>query len=183
MQALQLEEPNKPPVYPIGPRLQTGPSGGAGEFDVSNGLMIRLVVRRCLFRLAAGARSPSTQWIIHGLRGEWAKIFMGCKTSKWKVYMGSYFRSQNNKELLGFLPGGFLDRTKRKGLKVPPWASQIEILAHGSTSRFLTPCGWSWVLDSIANGAPMIAWPLYARAKNKRGFFNWRHKRCIETKS
>ncbi|KAH1081023.1 hypothetical protein J1N35_020784 [Gossypium stocksii] len=79
--------------------------------------------------------------------------------------MSSYYDSQNNKEPLSFLPLGFLDRTEEKGLVVPSWAPQMEILGHGSTGGFLTHCGWNSVLESIANGVPMIAWPLYAEQR------------------
>ncbi|KAK6285769.1 hypothetical protein POUND7_011948, partial [Theobroma cacao] len=92
IEALQQREPNKPPVYAIGPRLQTGSSGGVDE-------------SQCL---------------------------------KW---------------------------TKGKGLVLPSWAPQKETLGHGSTGGFLTHCGWNSVLESIANGVPMIAWPLYAEQR------------------
>ncbi|KAK5783584.1 hypothetical protein PVK06_038093 [Gossypium arboreum] len=41
----------------------------------------------------------------------------------------------------------------------------MEILGHGSTGGFLTHCGWNSVLESISNGVPMIAWPLYAEQR------------------
>lgn len=45
------------------------------------------------------------------------------------------------------------------------WAPQSEILAHGSIGGFLTHCGWNSSLESILNGVPMIAWPLFAEQK------------------
>jgi len=67
--------------------------------------------------------------------------------------------------LYNFLPNEFLERTKGKGLVVPYWAPQIEILGHGSIGGFLTHCGWNSTLESVVNGIPIIAWPLFAEQK------------------
>ena len=48
------------------------------------------------------------------------------------------------------------------GVVVSMRARQTEILNHPSGGRFLPHCGWNSAVDSIANGVPMIAWPLNA---------------------
>ncbi|PRQ47678.1 putative hexosyltransferase [Rosa chinensis] len=63
------------------------------------------------------------------------------------------------------MPKGFLDRTRGIGLVIPVWAPQVDILAHRSVGGFLSHCGWSSTLESIANGVPMIAWQLYAEQR------------------
>ncbi|XP_035830836.1 anthocyanidin 3-O-glucosyltransferase 5-like [Helianthus annuus] len=64
-----------------------------------------------------------------------------------------------------YLPEGFLTRTQKVGLVVSSWAPQVEILNHTSVAGFLTHCGWNSTLESVTNGVPMIAWPLYAEQK------------------
>ncbi|KAL0426098.1 UNVERIFIED_CONTAM: Hydroquinone glucosyltransferase [Sesamum radiatum] len=66
---------------------------------------------------------------------------------------------------LGLEMKGFLERTKGRGLVVPTWAPQAHILSHASTGAFLTHCGWNSILESVVNGVPMIAWPLYAEQR------------------
>ncbi|XP_074294338.1 uncharacterized protein LOC141622179 [Silene latifolia] len=60
------------------------------------------------------------------------------------------------------LPNGFLDRTRDLGKVIPRWAPQTEILQHRSVGGFVSHCGWNSVMESIVNGLPIIAWPLYA---------------------
>nr|POE90309.1 anthocyanidin 3-o-glucosyltransferase 5 [Quercus suber] len=66
---------------------------------------------------------------------------------------------------LDYLPDGFLERTQNLGLVVMQWAPQSEILGHISIGGFLSHCGWNSSLESILNGVPIIAWPLYAEQK------------------
>ncbi|GMN70749.1 hypothetical protein TIFTF001_055460 [Ficus carica] len=51
------------------------------------------------------------------------------------------------------------------GLVVPSWAPQMAVLRHEATGAFWSHCGWNSTLESVANGVPMIAWPLYAEQR------------------
>ncbi|ESQ31148.1 hypothetical protein EUTSA_v10005518mg [Eutrema salsugineum] len=61
-----------------------------------------------------------------------------------------------------YLPEGFVTRTCDRGLVVPSWAPQAEVLAHRAVGGFLTHCGWNSALEGVVSGVPMIAWPLFA---------------------
>ncbi|XP_031115292.1 anthocyanidin 3-O-glucosyltransferase 5-like [Ipomoea triloba] len=64
-----------------------------------------------------------------------------------------------------YLPEGFNTRTQKQGLVVPMWTEQALILKHPSTGGFLSHCGWNSTLESIKNGVPIIAWPLYSEQR------------------
>ncbi|KFK24026.1 hypothetical protein AALP_AAs56878U000200 [Arabis alpina] len=71
-----------------------------------------------------------------------------------------------------YLPEDFVGRTHERGLLVPSWAPQAEILAHKAVGGFLTHCGWNSILESVVSGVPMIAWPLFSDQKMNATLLN-----------
>lgn len=60
---------------------------------------------------------------------------------------------------LAWLPEGFLERTKGRGLAVAAWAPQVRVLSHPATAVFVSHCGWNSSLESVSSGVPMVALP------------------------
>ncbi|KAL1215790.1 UDP-glycosyltransferase 73B1 [Cardamine amara subsp. amara] len=65
-------------------------------------------------------------------------------------------------EMEEWLPEGFEERTKGRGLIICGWAPQVLILDHQAVGGFLTHCGWNSLLEGVASGLPMVTWPLGA---------------------
>ncbi|KAI4321579.1 hypothetical protein MLD38_034944 [Melastoma candidum] len=80
---------------------------------------------------------------------------------------GTFFKAGRNEDddPRTYLPEGFLDKTREVGIIMPSWIAQGAVIAHRSTGAFLTHCGWNSTIESIANGLPTIAWPLYAEQR------------------
>ncbi|CAK7339524.1 unnamed protein product [Dovyalis caffra] len=84
-----------------------------------------------------------------------------------KTRDGSFFTVESGEvnSMASYFPEGFLDRIQDVGLVIQDWAPQVDILNHPSIGGFLSHCGWNSMLESISNGVPMIAWPLYVERR------------------
>nr|XP_027187165.1 uncharacterized protein LOC101504804 [Cicer arietinum] len=170
IKALTEEGSGNPAVYPIGPIIQTGTKSGS---DVGNG-------KECLTWLDK-QKPCSVLYVSFGSGGtlsqeQTVELALGLELSNhrflWVVRApnnsanAAYFSTQDDDvDPLKFLPSGFLERTKEKGLVIPSWAPQIQILSHSSVGGFLSHCGWNSCLESVMHGVPLITWPLFAEQR------------------
>ncbi|KAF8090795.1 hypothetical protein N665_0467s0024 [Sinapis alba] len=60
------------------------------------------------------------------------------------------------------IPDGFEDRVAGRGMIVRGWAPQVAVLSHMAVGGFLSHCGWNSVLEAIASGTMILAWPMEA---------------------
>lgn len=91
-----------------------------------------------------------------------------CSGHRFLWVVRSSRREQSNSpdpDLAAFLPDGFLERTKDRGLVLKNWAPQTKVLRHEAVGAFVTHCGWNSALEAIMSGVPMICWPLYAEQR------------------
>ncbi|KAK1364250.1 Glycosyltransferase [Heracleum sosnowskyi] len=89
------------------------------------------------------------------------EIALGLEASEqqfiWVVRKGT-----NDLEMEDWMPEGFEERMKGKGLIIRGWAPQMLILDHEAIGGFVTHCGWNSTLEGITAGVPMVTWPSFA---------------------
>ncbi|CAA7035799.1 unnamed protein product [Microthlaspi erraticum] len=151
------------PVHPVGPLVRFAEPGL--KHDVLNWLDLqpKESVVYVSFGSGGALTAEQTMELAYGLELTGQRFIWVVRSPAEDDPSASMFdKTKNQTEPLDYLPEGFLDRTKDIGLVVRTWAPQEEILAHKSTGGFVSHCGWNSVLESIVNGVPMIAWPLYS---------------------
>ncbi|KFK28226.1 hypothetical protein AALP_AA8G488700 [Arabis alpina] len=58
-----------------------------------------------------------------------------------------------------FLPDGFKERVKGRGVVRTEWVPQTYILGHASVGGFVTHCGWGSAVEGLSFGVPLIMFP------------------------
>ncbi|CAN1793807.1 Hydroquinone glucosyltransferase [Linum perenne] len=168
-----LQENGNKPIYPIGPIIQSTlvnmdsphKTGARSEcldwLDDQPGGSVLFVS----FGSGGTLSYDQINELALGLEMSEQRFLWVVRSPDDKTANASFFTAQSQNDPFHFLPKGFLDRTRGRGLVVASWAPQAQILSHNSTGGFLTHCGWNSTLESVVNGVPLIVWPLYAEQK------------------
>ncbi|KAL9256684.1 Hydroquinone glucosyltransferase-like protein [Drosera capensis] len=168
IQVLQGDDLGCPPVYPIGPIIQSIASNKVDDGSEYMRWLDRQPSGSVLF-VSFGSGGTLSCAQLHelalGLEMSGQRFLWIVRPPSDASSCPSYCGGPSQDDPFTFLPNGFIDRTMDRGLVVSSWACQIKILNHESTGGFLTHCGWNSVLESITHGVLLIAWPLYAEQK------------------
>ncbi|KAK1377180.1 UDPGT domain-containing protein [Heracleum sosnowskyi] len=163
-----LQDLGSPPIYPVGPLVQMDHlSTAADGLDCLRWLDDQPRGSVLFVSFGSGGTLSSNQIteLALGLEMSEQRFLWVVRSPDDEIANASFFSIQTKKDPVDFLPQGFIERTKGQGLVVPNWAPQAQILSHGSTGGFMTHCGWNSILETVVNGVPVIAWPLYAEQK------------------
>ncbi|KAL0796789.1 hypothetical protein Bca101_068166 [Brassica carinata] len=60
------------------------------------------------------------------------------------------------------IPDGLEDRVVGRGIVFRGWAPQVAVLSHVAVGGFLSHCGWNSVMEAVASGTMILAWPMGA---------------------
>jgi hydroquinone glucosyltransferase len=165
--ALMEGKEGRPPVYPVGPLVQSGSDDGVEGSECLSWLDKQPNGSVLFVSFGSGGTLSHEQLneLASGLEMSGQRFLWVVRSPNEKAANAAYFSGQSANDPFAFLPDGFLERTKGLGLVVPSWAPQVQILKHASTGGFLSHCGWNSTLESIVHGVPFIAWPLYAEQR------------------
>ncbi|CAI9094279.1 OLC1v1029990C1 [Oldenlandia corymbosa var. corymbosa] len=171
LNALKEEKRFESRVYAVGPLVKTSSDEIASDIDQSSDCLTWLSKQpaRSVLYISFGSGGTLSQEQItelaFGLEMSGQRFLWVVRSPIENAKDAAFFTNESSKDPFDFLPLGFLERTESKGLVIPSWAPQIEILSHESTGGFVSHCGWNSVLESVVNGVPLIAWPHYAEQK------------------
>ncbi|EXB77511.1 Hydroquinone glucosyltransferase [Morus notabilis] len=166
--SLQEKGAGKLRVYPVGPLVNVEPSTKVDESNCLTWLDGQAHGSVLFVSFGSGGALSSHEMyeLALGLEKSRQRFLWAVRRPNDKTANATYSRVDNqNDSPFDFLPDGFLDRTRDRGLVLYSWVPQAQILSHGSIGGFLTHCGWNSTLESVVNGVPLIAWPLYAEQK------------------
>lgn len=171
IKALQTNEPGskKPPLYPVGPLVKMDKHNSEEskkDCECQKWLDNQPLGSVLFVSFGSGGTLSTAQMneLALGLEMSEQRFLWVVRSPNDFKANASFFNSLSDNPF-HFLPEGFVERTKARGLVVPSWAPQAQVLGHESTGGFLTHCGWNSILESVVNGVPLVAWPLYAEQR------------------
>ncbi|KAK4760856.1 hypothetical protein SAY87_005749 [Trapa incisa] len=157
------------PMYTIGPLIRPNELVGSDTENALFGWLDRQPAESVIYvSFGSGGTLSADQLteLAAGLELSGQRFIWVLRPPTAKSGCGWFFGSKSGSaDMWSFLPDGFLERTQGTGLVVRQWAPQVNVLAHAAVGAFMSHCGWNSILESIVNGVPMIAWPLYAEQR------------------
>ncbi|KAF5752964.1 hypothetical protein HS088_TW01G00882 [Tripterygium wilfordii] len=154
------------PVYPVGPLVRPVNPGSTSEVLTWLDVQPNESVVYVSFGSGGTLSAKQTTELAAGLELSQLRFLWVVRPPFEYDAAAALFRmGERCDETPSYLPDGFLTRTRERGLVVPTWAPQAEILDHPSIGGFVSHCGWNSSLESIVNGVPMVTWPLYAEQR------------------
>ncbi|KAK3038144.1 hypothetical protein RJ639_029598 [Escallonia herrerae] len=159
-----------PPVHSVGPLIKRDEpvAGNNGAVAVLKWLDDQPCNSVLLVALGSGGTLTTEQLteLAWGLvMSQQRFVLVARKPNEASASAAFYDTGRDVNDPASYLPEGFMKRTKKFGLVVPSWVPQVAVLGHESTAAFLSRCGWNSTLESVVNGVPMIAWPLYTEQR------------------
>ncbi|KAL1353739.1 hypothetical protein AAHE18_06G260900 [Arachis hypogaea] len=158
-----------PPVHPIGPVIKkTEPMGQTGSECIA---WLNQQPSNSVLFVTFGSGGTLTikqqNELAWGLELSGQRFLWVVRAPSNGSASASFFNAGYNdgNNVGSYLPKGFVEKTQGRCKLVTSWAPQVEILRHPAMAAFLTHCGWNSLLESVTNGVPMIAWPLYAEQR------------------
>ncbi|CAN6250962.1 unnamed protein product [Urochloa humidicola] len=166
-QIMEVEQGTFPPAYLVGPlvRPSSGEDGSpspAGCLEWLDRQPARSVVY-VSFGSAGALSVEQTVELAAGLEDSGHRFLWAVRMPTLNGENSGHRRADYDP--LAYLPSGFMERTRGRGLAVAAWAPQVRVLSHPATAAFVSHCGWNSTLESVAAGVPMVAWPLYAEQR------------------
>lgn len=147
------------PIRPVGPLVPSVLFGKEDELDC--GVNLYKSEHSCIDWL--NKQQPSSVIyisfgsVLHLTEKETESIAWGLKKTKrpflWVIKPDRSAKEGEKKE-----PFGFMEEIKYQGLVVK-WSPQTQVLAHSSVGCFLSHCGWNSLIETLAAGVPVIAYP------------------------
>lgn len=157
-----------PPVHPVGPLVKEAeilPENDARILAWLDSQPRESVLYVC-FGSGGTLSSEQLTELAWGLEASRQRFILVARRPVDSSVSAVYFSVGDDKfEASDYLPVGFLERTRGVGMVVHDWAPQSAVLRHLSTGAFLSHCGWNSVLESVVEGVPIIAWPLFAEQR------------------
>ncbi|GLJ07771.1 hypothetical protein SUGI_0073860 [Cryptomeria japonica] len=160
------------PVWAIGPVHSQNLFGGAGNVN-TQGKMVGVNEQELVcwldskcprsvayvsFGIQTALSEEQTHALGRGLEASGQPFVWAIKTYPKKELVSSESKTDINST---YLPEGFLERTKERGLVIRGWVPQLVILSHVSVGAFISHCGWNSALESISLGVPILSWPMF----------------------